>query len=512
MNDVVKVLSLVTIIFISQFMPIVEYNEMDVIPYGYALFNPDWLSSDWYLNLEILYRFPFGYISGFFVALFGFIPTIFYGRIISYIFFSYACLSLIKTTKTNFVLGCVWLMVFLTFFPNGMYSGEWIIGGLETKVFAYSFALLALRAALEKKYGPTFLYSGISLSLHLLIGGYHLMCLFAVLRLQAALDSQVIRDMLNKSYLFLIGGFWGIIGISSYLFNPVSQEISKLAWDVYVQVRVPYHVLPKLYFEALVVPFLFSFFNLVTVFYIKKEELKYLSSYILVATAISGLGVLIYWFGDQALLRYYFFRFNDAIQPLLTILILASLGTDKLEQLGRILKIPERLNVRLPAILLLGITVFFVIKKVPNIQKLMSTDSYKISEIQKRSSVDFEMSEWINSNTPATSVFIVPIDWETFYMEAERPLFVSWKHAPQRAHDLVEWYKRIQLLNKGEDLMSKNIDHRKVVARNYKKLTDVEIVNIKEQYPEVSHVILPSEISLEFEEIFRTTNFILYKL
>ncbi len=512
MNAVLKVIILVVIVTISQFVLMVEYNEMDVIPYGYSLFNSDWLQNDWYLQLEILYRIPFGYVSGFFVHLFDFIPTIFFGRLVSYFFFSFAYLKLLEATKINFSLGCAGLMVFLTFFPTGMSAGEWMIGGLETKVFAYSFAFLAISAVLQKQLLSAFLYSGFALSLHLLVGGYHLICLTSILVYQMFNNGLSIREILKKSYPFLIGGSWGLIGVLSYLFIPVDQEISRLGWEVYVHIRVPYHVLPKLYVEALIFPFLFSVLNLGMLFIVKEEKLKHLTLYVLTSVLISLLGVLIYLVGDQSFLRFYFFRFNDTIQPFLTILILSSLLTNYSGLLS------ERINikwVRSQAIIYFAVVVagiLFIVKKESNIKELLNLGSYQKDVIESKISFDLEMAKWIRQNTPEEAVFIIPTDWETFYMEANRAVFVSWKHAPQKAEDLVEWYRRIQMINRDENLFDPNIEHRRVIASNYQNLTTRDVLEIKSKYPTVTHLIFPSKKALNLREIYLTDDYALYKL
>ncbi len=497
---------------ISQFILKIDYNEMDVIPYGYALFNSSWIENDWYLHLEILYRLPFGYVSGFFVHLFGFMPTIFYGRIISYVLFSFAYLNLLKATKTDFIAGCAGLMIFLTYFPTGMYAGEWIIGGLETKVFAYSFALLAIGSALKKQYLSAFLYSGLSLSLHLLIGGYHLICFTSILAYQACYEDLSVKEIFRKCYPFLIGGIWGLVCVFSYLFTPIDEELSRLGWDVYVHIRVPFHVLPKFHFEALFFPSIFSVINVAVLFLLKKDGLKILSFYALITVLISGIGILFYLLGDQSLLRFYFFRYNDAIQPFLTILILGSLFSNHSIDFIKVFGDRVKTDQVLPMLILVSVAILFVLKKEPNIRELFDPQSYRLTAIAKKNTPNIKMSKWIGKNTSEDAVFIVPIDWETFYIDTNRALFVSWKHAPQKPEDLAEWYKRIQLLNRGENLFEKNIDHRKVIATNYQNLTKDELLQLKESYPSVTHLVFSSSIMLDFPEVYRTNDFVLYKL
>lgn len=509
MNAVFKVLLLTAIIAVSQFLPVIEYNEMDAIPYGYALFNSSWLSNDWYLSQQISYRLPFGYVSGFFVHHFGFVPTIFFGRIFSYLLFSYAYHSLLRAAKTNFALGSIGLMLFFLFFPKGMYAGEWMIGGLETKVFAYSFALLALSASLKRNLGLVFLFSGISFSLHLLIGGYHLICVTAIIVYQIVNQDISFKATIKKSYGFLVGGFWGIVSVYAHFVDQMSAELSH-GWDIYVQVRVPFHVLPKLYFEALLLPFLFSIFNVFMLVLTKNSLVRSLLFYVLSATAISGIGIFIYLFGDQSLLRYYFFRFSDVIQPFLSILIVGILLTERLTNL-EFPKLQRAMRIALPIILFFSFTLF-CIKNPENLKPFFNGDSYSSKAIISRSSKDLEMADWIKKNTSTTSVFVAPMGMETFYIDAERSLFVSWKHSPQRPSEMIEWYKRILLLNKGEDLFAKNIDPKREVEKSYSRLSENEILEIGRLYPEITHIIFPAANELAFDEVHRTERFILYRL
>ncbi|MEP5614437.1 MAG: DUF6798 domain-containing protein [Cyclobacteriaceae bacterium] len=512
MNDFLKVLCLAAIVAISQFVPVIDYNEMDAIPYGYALFNPDWLGNDWYLSQGIFYRLPFSYVSGFFVHLFGFIPTIFFGRILSYIFFSFAYLSLLRATKTDFVLGSVSLATFLLFFPQGMSAGEWMIGGLETKVFSYSFALLALAAAIQKKLGPTLLFSGISFSLHLLVGGYQLICLTSILVFQVVNRELSLKMVMQKSYWFFLGGLWGLVGTAIYFFNQFSQASSSYGWDIYVQVRVPFHVLPKLYFDGLILPVLFTTLNVVLLALTKRDDIKSLLFYVLTATAISFLGISIYLLGDPSLLRYYFFRFNDTIQPFLTILIIGALLTEQFPRFLSKIPRPQRLKRILLATLSIVLFSFFFVRNQQNIKAFFDADSFSPKAIESRSSLDIEMTNWVKNNTSESSVFIAPVGMETFYMEAGRALFVSWKHSPQNATNMEEWYHRILLLNKGESLLKENIDPKIEVEKNYDRLNENEILEIKMLYPEVTHIIFPAANKLAFEVAHRTERFILYRL
>ena len=489
----------------------IDYNEMVYVPYGYRLFNSNWLGNDWSLSSDVASLFTFGYPTGFFVHYFGFISTIFFGRIISYFLFAFAYLKLLKAVKLKFAFGVVSLMIFLTYFPNGTNVGEWIIGGFESKVFSYSFILLAIAATVRNKIGYSLLYSGISLSFHPLIGGYHCICLASILVYQVYNQEITLKEIIRNSHLLLIGGGLGFFAILSYLLNQGENEVNSLAWEILVKVRNPFHNLPKLYPQALIFPLIFTIFNIASLLLFKKKEIQSLTIYILTATSISFLGIFIFLFGDQSLLRYYLFRLNDALQPFLTLTIFFAVLQDRLVVLSTMFRKNEIVRKTFLTIIFLGMFSFYSMKHRSQISEFLKSSSYTKGEIKRKGSRDLEMMEWIKENTSTNTVFVVPIEMEDFYVTAERALFVSWKYTPLKSTDILQWYDRMLLLNNGQDLFSKS-DPKKEVERNYSELSEEEFQKIKKNYPDVTHLIFPSGTRLNFPEIYRTNQFVLYKL
>ncbi len=511
MINFLKIFSLVIIIMISRFVMMIDYNEMVYVPYGYRLFNSNWLVNDWSLSSGVAYLSTFGYPTGFFVHYFGFIPTIFIGRIISYFLFAFAYQKLLKAVKLKFALGAISLMVYLTFFPNGMNVGEWMIGGFESKVFAYSFILLAISAAIRNNIGLSLLYSGISLSFHPLIGSYHCICLASILVYQVVCQEVSVKQIIRKSHLLLVGGFLGFFAILSYLLNQGGAELNSLAWEILVKVRNPFHNLPKLYPQALLFPLVFTMFNIASLFLFKKKEIQSLTFYILSATSISFLGILIFLIGDQSLLRYYLFRLNDAVQPFLTLTIIFVILQNRLADFSTMFINKEIAKKRLLIGILLGLFLFYSVKHRSQISEFSKWSSYNKDEIKRRGSEDLDMMEWIKENTSTNAVFIVPIEMEDFYVTAERALFVSWKYTPLKSTDIIQWYDRMVFINNGQELLSK-VDAKREVERNYGKLSEEDFRKIKKEYPDVTHFIFSQESPLNFPEIHRTNQFVLYKL
>lgn len=67
------------------------------------------------------------------------------------------------------------LLVFMARYQN-IAGGEWFIGGIETKAFAYGFGMLALASAAGKRIIAAALLTALSAYFHFLVGGFWLIC------------------------------------------------------------------------------------------------------------------------------------------------------------------------------------------------------------------------------------------------------------------------------------------------------------------------------------------------
>ena len=126
-------------------------NEMDVIPFARATYDPSWLPEDWYLNLEITYRFLFDYPIGFMVDQIGPMATIVTGRLFSYLLFAVSLVYLARALQLRLPWLLVSVALSLSIFSAGYGAGEWMIGSLETKAFASSSNYGGLFAGLLRK-------------------------------------------------------------------------------------------------------------------------------------------------------------------------------------------------------------------------------------------------------------------------------------------------------------------------------------------------------------------------
>ena len=175
------ILTIITIVFCFEFK--ISYNEMDIFTYARATFQQGF-SPEWYQKFQFPSNFLFNWILGFLMSNYNPFKIIILGRVLSYILISYSFIYLSRTLKLTFLTSILTYIIFIYFFKDGIGdAGEWMVGGLESKVFAYSFAIFSLSSFLRKKNSVGFLFAGLALSTHLLIGIYNLFCLIPLLAL-----------------------------------------------------------------------------------------------------------------------------------------------------------------------------------------------------------------------------------------------------------------------------------------------------------------------------------------
>ena len=153
-------------------------------------------------------------------------------------------------------------------------------------------------------------------------------------------------------------------------------------------------------------------------------------------------------------------------------------------------------------LVLLIITFLFII---PQFNYVRSTATLNAKEMLERTADDLKMAEWVKKYTSKNEVFIVVPSSSFFYINYERPIFVSWKNAPQSADDMVEWYNRLKLLNKGEDFQEIG-----QVLSSYYKLTEKDIKAILNDYKEIVYFLTLKSVKLDFPLAYESSKHSLY--
>jgi hypothetical protein len=321
-------------------------------------------------------------------------------------------------------------------------AGEWVIGGVEAKGFAYVLVLLGLEALVCLRWTRAVLLFGAASSFHVIVGGW------SVVAAAVVWLSSADRPPLPRLLLPLAGGLLlalpGLLPAVTLTWR-VDADIVNQANQIYVFQRLDHHLLPQHFPPLFVVRHLVLIGGLVTLVRIGPAEARFrkLHGFVAATVAISAVGMVVGLLvpldGDLAasLLRYYWFRMSDVMVPLGVAMTSCAIF-DKWP--------PKRSAwraVALSAALVVAAGHLGETIGRRHLHPCPPADA-GIANLEAWR----EMCAWIASETPADAVFLTPRLAQTFRWYAQRAEVVSRKDIPQDAAGIVEWWQRMNRIHR----------------------------------------------------------------
>ena len=251
-------------------------NEVDVLPLARQYADPTWIPGDWYLNQPPGYRMLFQTLFGRLIVSWGFLATSITGRLLNYGLVAAGLVFIARNLGLNLLL--LLLAITLFFYPHyyrgfagsigllqvgninwvallllllaiglmlagkklgiglqfpllllavslfliadngqGLVAGESLTGGLEAKVFAYAFVLLAIGLMLRGRNRPMALLLGLATSFHVLVGGYAFLTVLGWLVLRRKTRLLNLREFGLILLLYLAGSAFAIGSVLDHL-------------------------------------------------------------------------------------------------------------------------------------------------------------------------------------------------------------------------------------------------------------------------------------------------------
>ena len=485
-------------------------NEVDVLPSAKQFVEHDWLSNDWCLNLDIGYRHLFDFTFGTLVSWLGFEYGSYFGRLLVYILLAIAIYIFFRTLRLRLSFGLLILLLFLN--HQSLIAGEWIVGGLETKTIGYAFVILSFSSFFRKRYLMGFAFAGAAMSFHILVGCYALFCIAVATLLNRAWRSEW-RLYINYSWPFFITSYFGLQAVIKQLL-PQSDVDATRAWEIYVQFRVPHHVLPAAWDGNLWIGILVLATALFLIMYSigKSNATRFVAAYALGSVSLFLFGLVIYTWGEMHLLRYYWFRFPDVMIPFMSAVLIALFLNDIGDGRLVIYTLPHRFQTgiqtilrRVAPIIVISATILIIFQSLYRLQT--ECKYFQQHNAEPRLSA----LEWISENTPTQAIFLVDPSISDFYIHAQRAMFVSWKHSPQSAVDILEWYERIKLCNGNRFPDKSGFNSLEELRANFYNLDEDQIRQIANSYGISYYVGFPHQ-RLTFGRVYSNSYFTVYKV
>ncbi|WP_425617638.1 DUF6798 domain-containing protein [Anatilimnocola sp. NA78] len=452
--------------------------------------DPSWCSGDLFLesaDAHLTFCWVFGWVTKFC----SLEATAWIGRAITWLMLAAAWQRLsvaLVPHRLMSILSAGLMLIFLRWFHM---AGEWMVGGVEAKSFAYAFFLLALECLVRRRWTGAWLWMGTAAAFHVLIGGWGCVVIGGVWLIERnAAGSPSLWRMLPA----IIGGFVlslpGLIP-AIMLNRGVDPEIAREATTAYVFERLPHHLVFHRFDHFFMARQLLLLITWARLAWIQRHDsrLRALHLFILGTVLMGVCGAII----DQALLyqrelaarllRYYWFRLSDTMLAI-------GIAIPFLHELARR---KESRPVIYAAFLTLslicvGIDVSYTVWQrneerlpgaflQPKPTQVAPTDDaqpapQKPALSPKQMFAEWQKAcDWIERNTPRQACFLTPRRQQTFHWYAQRPEVVNWKDVPQDAAGLMQWKQAME-----------EIYPRSTFTRDLAAHSDAELIALARKY------------------------------
>lgn len=504
--------------------PVPDNNESYYLGKATHYWSPDWLEGDFFLESadahEVFY-FTFGWLS------LWLSPTAlaWTGRTICWLLLAWGWRRLSFAVVPRPWWSVLTAALFVCLLERFHMAGEWVIGGVEAKPFAYALVFFGLEAILRNRWNRGLLLMGAAAAFHPLVGGWSAVAAgIAWLRLKT-----IGRDAMIPSLRALWPGILGGLLLSLPGLIPtlaldwgVDRETARQAHLLYVFERLPHHlVLSGIYQEFILRMALLWYvwmllgiwrnrLNLSDDFRRTFDVLRaFVAGAVLIAMAGAAIHLLIPLDDGLAagLLRYYWFRLIDVALPLGVALEGVALIAAMLAGRPKVGRCWLALAIVVAAFHLGDRAIDRIAPAPPRTHKLAG---YKDKDSRKADFDDwYAACEWIagSGEVSPDALFLTPRLSRTFRWYAQRREVVVWKDVPQSAREIVQWWWRVQ------DLHGTGLPLRS--QRWYEPLAEAGTEHIEQlgaKYHADYAIIDRTEPPLSLDVVYCNRTYIIYRL
>lgn len=407
-------------------------------------------------------------------------------------------------------------------------AGEWVIGGCESKVFAWSLVLAAVGEIGRGRFAGAWLAMGAGTALHPIVGGWGLVAIvmswcggFLTSRsngdsgdLPAAPKNVPLASavLVAAGLLLAAAGVVPALGLSA----GADPTMRAAAAKVHVVERLSHHLLLRTFADGMVARHLLA---ILLWWLLRVQRLAASPSeqaartrvdrFILASLVISLAGVAISLLepfaanASYSLLRFYWFRLADVLVPF----GLATAGAAVLmndSAIGVLLPVRPAVTRSLVALLLcLDLAHESRHWPLPGRKGLLARSDTKVDAAAWR-----DICDWVTANTPADACFLTPRGAASFTWWTGRREVVGWKNSPQDARSLVEWRQRFV------DCFSRDGSFANM-ERSTAALGPERLRRAAEQYG-ATHAVIPLDVpgvdSLPFQRLHANRGYAVYRL
>jgi hypothetical protein len=369
----------------------------------------------------------------------------------------------VRLSSVFLITPSAWLgsaCLFLALLATGNLSGEWILGGVEAKGFAYVALILVIAAACRNSYREAAIEAGLAISLHPVIGVWGLVSLVAAwtagrcMRFFSAprFAPTVVKSQgdANRSghaarawtvvvpaMLCLTCSLPGLLPAAALLTDAPSRDEQRRADELQVFDRLNHHLDPTQFSHAAYRGYagLLAVWLVLGLFGETTRAQRFMTRFILATLVIALAGLLVgFKLRMPGLMKFYPFRLFDVFLPMAVAIMAVSAlrRVASATQFKRGWRVVTRAIGPLFAVAALAWS-FIAPGRDEN-----------AAHWQQSNWNDFvDACRWIEQNVPAGALCLTPRYNIGFKWYAQRAEYVTWKDCPQDAAGILEWKRRL---------------------------------------------------------------------
>lgn len=440
-------------------------NEPHYLAKARHLWQPDWCRGDFFLESADAHA-VFFYALGWLPRFISFEASAWTGRCLALALLGTGwtfCISRIAAGSGAAVRAAA---CFLALASLGNLAGEWIIGGVEAKVFSYAGLLWSLGLGLDRRSVVAAACAGLAVSFHPVVGAWGVLsavCAAGGLWARCLCRPELLpylrqpaRTWLWAGSAFLACSLPGLLPAVEMLRH--ADPAAQFRAD-YIQVayRLKHHLDPLAFsgwaaagYAGLVVGWLFLRRKLAA-----SPEERFFAAIVgtSITVAVTGLALAIgprpienmpQYAWRIRLLKFYPFRLADVLVPMAAAVAAARVaaGGSRRERAGAAdaAGFPPGWGRRVEGCVLAGVFLFALAWPGPE---------RRADRFPQQLRADWIAAcRWIRQQTPPDALCLCPEGSWAFKWYAQRPEYVAYKDCPQDAAGVVEWNRRLRVVRR----------------------------------------------------------------
>ncbi len=460
-NDLVEIALIFAVFCVQGAWPVPDVNEPYYLGKAIHYWSPDWAPGDFFLDsadAHWVFYFTFGRLS-----LWMSPPVLaWFGRVLTWGLLAWSWQRLSRALVPRGGMAALSGALFACLMERCHLAGEWVIGGVEAKGFAFVLVFLGLEALVRDRWNRAWLLLGGASLLHVLTGGW---AALAAGFTWLALGKK--RPPLRSMWPGLAGGLLlslpSLIPLLLLNWGAPAETVDR-AHEIYVYYRLPHHLI----LQERRPEFLLRFVALIVVWILlcravaKDGAVARLRMFVVGALGIALVGAVLslVWTVEPVLgarlLRFYWFRLSDVAVPL-GVALFAVLGIDRLLAGRASSELVPRLRWRpgagrlglaaagILAALNVGDFAWLRLEFILGLKPAIPRADAKINNLGGYAAWR-DACEWIAASgvIPKDARFLTPIEASTFKWRTRRAEVVTRKEIPQDAASIVEWWDRLR--------------------------------------------------------------------